>query len=143
MVCWSRPVMRAVCECSYVECIACCARCRYVEHREVMVKLLCFLYTVFNALVAFPRVLTAIQPGGGLCNVAWVLRYCNAQPLLTSNVVSMVCLHRISLSHKSLSRCTALFAFESHASPWSGVESGKEGWRMPSIACFCNGSMQA
>lgn len=91
--------MRAVCECSYVECIACCARCRYVEHREVMAKLLCFLYTVFNALVAFPRVLTAIQPGGGLCNVAWVLRYCNAQPLMTSNVVSMVCLHKIALPH--------------------------------------------
>ncbi|KAK9840588.1 hypothetical protein WJX81_003208 [Elliptochloris bilobata] len=62
----------------------------YVEHREVTAKLLCVFYTTFNAMVAFPRVLTGIEPGSGLCNAAWVLRYCNAQPLLTSNVVSMV-----------------------------------------------------
>ena len=65
-------------------------RRRYKEHRELAAKIVCLLYNVFNALVAFPRVLAGIAPGTGLCNAAWVLRYCNAQPLLTSNVVSMV-----------------------------------------------------
>lgn len=61
-----------------------------MEHRELAAKIVCVLYSAFNALVAFPRVLSGMAPGTGLCNAAWVLRYCNAQPLLTSNVVSMV-----------------------------------------------------
>ena len=71
-----------------------------MEHRELAAKIVCFLYNVFNALVAFPRVLSGIAPGTGLCNAAWVLRYCNAQPLLTSNVVSMV--SRSSLSRRRI-----------------------------------------
>ena len=70
----------------------CSIRRRYVEHRELAAKIVCLLYNTFNALVAFPRVLAGMAPGTGLCSAAWVLRYCNAQPLLTSNVVSMVIL---------------------------------------------------
>lgn len=47
------------------------------------------LYCAFNALVAFPRMLASLPAGGGL-NLAMQLRYCNAQPLLTCNLVTMV-----------------------------------------------------
>ncbi len=52
-------------------------------------KGICLLYCAFNGLVAFPRVLAGLPPGGGL-SLALLLRYSNAQPLLTCNVVTMV-----------------------------------------------------
>jgi len=64
-------------------------RRRYVRHREAAVKGICLLYCAFNGLVAFPRVLASLPPGAGL-SLALLLRYSNAQPLLTCNVVTMV-----------------------------------------------------
>jgi len=68
----------------------CGARCRLVQYREAIAKALCLLYCAFNALVAFPRLLASLPAGGGL-NLALQLRYSNAQPLLTCNIVTMVC----------------------------------------------------
>ncbi len=60
-----------------------------MQYRETVAKALCLLYCAFNALVAFPRLLANLPAGGGL-SLALALRYSNAQPLLTCNIVTMV-----------------------------------------------------
>ena len=62
---------------------------RYRRHRTRLVKGFVLLYILFNTQVAFPRVLTGMADGHA-CTTPFVLRYINAQPLLTSCLTSMV-----------------------------------------------------
>ena len=48
------------------------------------------LYIVFNTQVAFPKVLKSMTVGASACTTPFVLRYINAQPLLTSCLTTMV-----------------------------------------------------
>lgn len=65
---------------------------RYLARRTLILKLFVLLYTAFNSQIGFPRVLDAMPPGDRGCSVPFMLRYINAQPLLTSCVVTMVTL---------------------------------------------------
>ncbi len=67
-----------------------CDYSRYLARRTLLLKAFVLLYTVFNTQVGFPGVLNAMHGGDGPCTIAFVLRYINAQPLLTSCVVTMV-----------------------------------------------------
>lgn len=62
---------------------------RYMLHRSMLLKGFVLLYIVFNTQVAFPRVLKGMADGSA-CTTPFVLRYINAQPLLTSCLTTMV-----------------------------------------------------
>ncbi|CAL8470443.1 g9985 [Coccomyxa elongata] len=63
--------------------------CRYLARRTLILKAFVLLYTTFNSQVGFPGVLSAMPGGNGSCSIPFVLRYINAQPLLTSCLVTM------------------------------------------------------
>ena len=67
----------------------CVSFSRYILYRTKLMKAFVVLYTVFNTQVAFPRVLMGM-PDGRYCTMPFVLRYINAQPLLTSCLATMV-----------------------------------------------------
>ena len=70
-----------------------CLRRRYRGLRTCTAKGFVALYLAFNSQVSFPRVLRAMAEGGGhasACTLPFVLRYINAQPLLTSGLTTMV-----------------------------------------------------
>lgn len=67
------------------------AHSRYLARRTLLLKSFVLLYTVFNSQIGFPGVLDAMAGGDGPCTIPFILRYINAQPLLTSCVVTMVC----------------------------------------------------
>ena len=58
-------------------------------HRSKLIKALVVMYILFNTQVAFPRVLGGMTDANA-CTTAFVLRYINAQPLLTSCLTTMV-----------------------------------------------------
>ena len=62
---------------------------RYQRHRTRLIKGFVLLYILFNTQVAFPRVLMGMADGHA-CTTPFVLRYINAQPLLTSCLTTMV-----------------------------------------------------
>ena len=62
---------------------------RYQRHRTKLIKGFVLLYILFNTQVAFPRVLGGMADGHA-CTTPFVLRYINAQPLLTSCLTTMV-----------------------------------------------------
>ena len=62
---------------------------RYQRHRTRLIKGFVLLYILFNTQVAFPRVLMRMADGHA-CTTPFVLRYINAQPLLTSCLTTMV-----------------------------------------------------
>lgn len=61
----------------------------YILYRTKLMKAFVVLYILFNTQVAFPRVLMGM-PDGRYCTAPFVLRYINAQPLLTSCIATMV-----------------------------------------------------
>lgn len=63
---------------------------RYMLHRSKLIKALVVGYILFNTQVAFPRVLRGMTDAA-VCTMPFVLRYINAQPLLTSCLTTMVC----------------------------------------------------
>ena len=67
---------------------------RYQRHRTGLIKGFVLLYILFNTQVAFPRVLTGMADGNA-CTTPFVLRYINAQPLLTSCLTTMVSCARL------------------------------------------------
>ena len=58
-------------------------------HRTKIIKGLVVAYIIFNTQVAFPKVLGGMTDATA-CTTAFVLRYINAQPLLTSCLATMV-----------------------------------------------------
>ncbi len=66
---------------------------RYVRNRSKLMKGFVVLYIIFNTQVAFPKVLKSMTVGVSDCTTPFVLRYINAQPLLTSCLTTMVRYH--------------------------------------------------
>ena len=62
---------------------------RYMLHRSKWIKGFVVVYILFNTQVAFPRVLKGMADAA-VCTTPFVLRYINAQPLLTSCLTTMV-----------------------------------------------------
>ncbi len=58
-------------------------------HRSKLIKGLVVVYILFNTQVAFPSVLRGTTDAA-VCTTPFVLRYINAQPLLTSCLTTMV-----------------------------------------------------
>ena len=67
---------------------------RYVRNRSELMKGFVVLYIIFNTQVAFPKVLKSMTVGVSDCTTPFVLRYINAQPLLTSCLTTMVSFHQ-------------------------------------------------
>ncbi|BDA51559.1 hypothetical protein COCOBI_19-1150 [Coccomyxa sp. Obi] len=77
----------------------------YLARRTLLLKVFSLLYIIFNTQAVFPGVLDAMQGADGPCSVPFVLRYINAQPLLTSCVITMA---RFSIEAPSLAFQLAL-----------------------------------